>query len=40
VKLLPNELYTDQGIQFRVKELNQQMANIHMSLMGVGQPLT
>ncbi|WP_349307084.1 J517_1871 family lipoprotein [Acinetobacter corruptisaponis] len=36
VKLLDNELYTDQGIKFKVKELTSQTAVMQMSLLGVG----
>ncbi|TVT76426.1 MULTISPECIES: J517_1871 family lipoprotein [Acinetobacter] len=36
VKLVDSVLYTDQGIKFNVKELNNNNAKIHMSLLGLG----
>ena len=40
VKLVDDVLYTDQGIKFKVKELNYQQANLYMSLLGVGATLS
>lgn len=39
VKLLDNVLYSDQGIKFNVKALNNSNAKIHMSLLGMGVTL-
>lgn len=36
VKLINNELYTDQGVKFKIKDLNPQTVSLHMSLLGVG----
>lgn len=36
VKLVDKVLYSDQGIKFNVKELNNNNAKIHMSLLGLG----
>ncbi|ENX36231.1 hypothetical protein F889_00390 [Acinetobacter colistiniresistens] len=36
VKLVDNTLYSDKGVKFKVKELNNSKANIHMSLLGLG----
>ncbi len=36
VKLVDNTLYSDKGVKFKVKALNNSEANIHMSLLGLG----
>ncbi|MCH7382276.1 hypothetical protein MMP71_00265 [Acinetobacter dispersus] len=36
VKLVDNTLYSDKGVKFKVKALNNSKANIHMSLLGLG----
>jgi len=40
VKLVNNELYSDQGVKFKVKALTQQQAILHISLLGVGATFT
>ena len=40
VKLADDVFYTDQGVKFKVKELNYQQANLYMSLLGVGANLS
>ncbi len=39
VKLVDNVLYSDQGVKFNVKALNNSNAKIHMSLLGLGVTL-
>ncbi|USA48336.1 hypothetical protein NDN11_13595 [Acinetobacter sp. C26M] len=36
VKLIDQVLYSDKGVKFKVKELNNSNAKIHMSLLGLG----